>query len=124
MPEPGRSSVTLSRISRVPNSPTPPYEIEIRFGIDSNLSSLAANAIILEQMTHPRMLSIFLQIRQVLQVSKYLHEKHGKKVAVISRDWWDRPIYRSQVAKLRKVAHLYTAHKVSHFICVNGMRPW
>ena len=49
----------------------------------------------------------FAQISQVLQVCKYIKTQFGMKVAVISREWWNRTEYRAIVTTLRKYADLY-----------------
>jgi len=57
--------------------------------------------------------SSHIMIRQVLQVAKFLHRKMGKRVAVISRDWWDRAQYRAIMGQMRELASVFLTHKMT-----------
>lgn len=54
-----------------------------------------------------------LMIRQVLQVVKFLHVKMKKRVAVISRDWWDRAQFIPIMTELRQHASIFTTHRMT-----------
>lgn len=54
-----------------------------------------------------------LMMRQVLQVVKFLRFKMGKRVAVISRDWWDRAQYKPIINELREHASIFMTHRMT-----------
>ena len=64
-------------------------------------------------------LAVYSQIRQVLQVVKFLHVKMKKRVAVISRDWWDRAQFMPIMTELRQHASIFTTHRVSDNCAAN-----